>query len=131
MTKRALFSKLKSIAKGAATLAILSFGFQSIALPIHTAVHTIERSANFARSSIPTFTSNTAACTSAEIPSQAITESDCDLCDFASHQALQGSLFVHFEDVESIATLTESIPAALIFVRPILLPPARGPPVRA
>jgi len=122
MRRSGFFSRLKTTFLGTAVFALFSFGFQSIALPIHASSHELRRIVQTAPSILGHAVSAT--------HSTRIVESDCELCDLATHQAVQSASFVTFTVIDSIA-LREVLPhSETLLVRPALLPPARGPPAR-
>ena len=124
MRRRGLFAKLKSTLLGTAIFSAFSFGFQSIALPIHSVSHEVRREV-IARSVSPNSVSSSSGSTR-------LVEGDCDLCDFVAHQAIRVSpistTLVAIETLSSRAELPRESVSPLSFRN---LPPARGPPERA
>jgi hypothetical protein len=117
MRRSGFFRNLKSLSKTAAILAVFSFGFQSIALPIHATVHaTVHAAQNAVKKST-------------SVPS--VVETDCELCDLATHQALNFSTFTHFGAVETVTVRISTSYTETFAQRLAHLPPVRGPPARA
>ncbi len=110
---RGFAKKILSLSRIATTVAVLAFGFQSVALPVHATVHAIHH----AVTALPT--------------TSAVVDADCDLCDLAMHQAVQAPLILPFETVEPVSVRAESALVETVLPRFALLPPVRGPPVRA
>ena len=108
------FSKLIGFA------ALLSFGYQASALPIHVSAHAAQIS----------FHQHAPEVAHAE-NSGRVVESDCDLCSLATHQAIALADFSAVVGVGNVVKAAVSFPVTSSAARRTLTPPVRGPPARA
>jgi hypothetical protein len=115
MARCGSLSKLKSTFFVTAVFALFSFSFQSNALPIHSVAHATHHAFQAAATS----------------SSPHIVESDCALCGFSIHQAIQSPMILPFDTAEVIALRSEIARVENHVLQPALLPPVRGPPARA
>lgn len=113
MWRIGLFSKLKSTLAGTAAIALLSFSFLAIALPVHAFDHSLR---------------NVVAHVSGH---SQILEADCDVCGFATQPAAPFSPSTLFTAIEPVSTRSEPRPEKARALPLALLPPVRGPPTVA
>lgn len=106
-----LIQKLNSALYGLAALVLLTFGSQAIMLPVHSIGHSVQR-----------------AVAESSAHDAKISEADCEVCEFASHQAVGFSSVEPFETSEAVGVRNESFPSRPPMIRLSILPPVRGPP---
>ncbi len=114
--------KLKSVSKLAIAFGIASFGIQSIALPVHASAHALQYVIQ-AKGPSPSAVNSS--------PVAQFNESECELCDLASHSAVSPASLTTVDSVEAVSLLPESQPAAFRSGRFAILPRVRGPPTRS